>query len=64
MNATPGLQGFQSLRADQREMLRERLRWRYGIDHAARILSGQDETANADLRAWNNLGKPLRTERP
>lgn len=36
----------------------------YGAARAKRIILGQNEAANADLAAWNRLGKPIRTERP
>lgn len=34
-----------------------RLAWQYGHERAFRIMVGSDERSNADLKAWNRLGR-------
>lgn len=39
--------------------LEERLRWAHGPERARDIMDGTDAAANADLKAWKNLGRPV-----
>ncbi len=43
---------------DWRLFTLERLRWQYGVDRAARIVTGNDPATQADLAAWRRLGNP------
>ena len=39
----------------------DQLVWKYGPEHAGKILAGKDEATNNDLAAWRNLGHPHET---
>lgn len=39
--------------------LEDRLRWAHGPERAREIMAGKDAAANADLKAWKNLGRPV-----
>lgn len=41
---------------DPREMLFERLEWRYGSARAQSIFDGEEPEANADIAKWRALG--------
>lgn len=46
-----------AFRADEREReLQRRLSWRCGPERAGKIMSGEDEAAEADLRSWRDIG--------
>lgn len=42
---------------DWEDLTFTRLTWHYGIERAARIMRGEDEATQDDLRKWRALGR-------